>query len=236
MKLSIIIPVYNEVATIAKILSMVKAVILPADLSREIIVVDDGSIDGTRDILAGNIDQQIRVILKDKNEGKGSALIKGFQEATGDIILIQDADLEYDPAEYPKLLAPILAGRADVVYGSRFIGSEAKRVLFFWHYVANRLLTSFSNALTNLNLTDMETCYKVFSRAVVDDVKNRLSAKRFGIEPELTARVAQGGWRIFEVGIAYYGRTYAEGKKINWRDGLAALWFIIKFNVFCRKK
>lgn len=235
MKLSIIIPVYNEQATIAAIISQVKAAPLGADLDKEIVVVDDGSTDGSREVLNNIQDPSVRIFLKDKNEGKGSALIRGFQEATGDIVLIQDADLEYDPAEYPKLLAPILAGRADVVYGSRFMGSEAKRVLFFWHYLANRLLTALSNLLTNLNLTDMETCYKVFSRPVVDSLQHNLSAQRFGIEPELTARVAQGGWRIFEVGIGYYGRTYAEGKKVNWRDGVAALWFIVKFNLFKKR-
>jgi glycosyltransferase involved in cell wall biosynthesis len=234
MKLSIIVPVFNEGPTILTVVDKIKSVSLGADLVKEIIIVDDGSTDKTRDELRQLHDPAIKIFLKDKNEGKGSALIKGFQEATGDIVLVQDADLEYNPAEYPKLLAPILDGRADVVFGSRFMGSEAKRVLFFWHYLGNRVLTAFSNILANLNLSDMETCYKVFRREVVDSFKDKLSAKRFGIEPELTARVARGNWRIYEIGIAYDGRTYAEGKKVNWRDGLAALWHIIKFNLFSK--
>lgn len=232
MKLSIIIPVYNEETTILKVIAKIKSVHLDEDLVKEIIIVDDGSTDGTRAVLKDINDPAIKIFLKDKNEGKGSALIKGFQEATGDIVLIQDADLEYNPEEYPKLIEPIVEGRADVVFGSRFMGSEAKRVLFFWHYLANRLLTTLSNMLANVNLTDMETCYKVFRREVVDSFKDKLSAKRFGIEPELTARVAHGHWRIYEIGIAYDGRTYEEGKKVNWRDGLAAFWHIIKYNIF----
>lgn len=232
MKLSIIIPVYNEAKTILEIIAKIKSVHLGADLIREIIIVDDGSTDGTRVVLKSINDAQIKIFLKDKNEGKGSALTKGFKEATGDIVLMQDADLEYNPEDYPKLIEPIIEGRADVVFGSRFMGSEAKRVLFFWHYLGNKILTTFSNMLTNLNLTDMETGYKIFRKAVVDDFKNKLSSQRFGIEPELTARVARGRWRIYEIGIAYNGRTYEEGKKINWRDGLAAFWHIIKFNIF----
>jgi glycosyltransferase involved in cell wall biosynthesis len=232
MKLSIIIPVYNEKNTILEVIKAVKAVTLEHNLTKEIILVDDGSTDGTRDLLKNIDDSTIKIFLKDKNEGKGSALTKGFQEATGDVVLIQDADLEYSPEEYPKLLKPIIEGHADVVFGSRFMGSEAKRVLFFWHYLGNRALTTFSNMLANLNLTDMETCYKVFRKEVVDSFKDKLSSKRFGIEPELTARVAHGKWRIYEIGIAYNGRTYEEGKKINWRDGIAAFWHIIKFNIF----
>jgi len=234
MKLSIIIPVYNEAKTILEVIAKIKSVHLGADLTREIIIVDDGSTDGTRAILKKINDAEFKIFLRDKNEGKGSALIKGFQEATGDIILIQDADLEYNPAEYPKLIEPIIEGRADVVFGSRFMGSEAKRVLFFWHYLGNKMLTTFSNIMTNINLTDMETCYKVFRREVVDSFKDKLSSKRFGIEPELTARVAHGKWRIYEIGIAYNGRTYEEGKKINWRDGIAAFWHIIKYNIFIK--
>jgi len=234
MKLSIIVPIYNEKETILTMLERIKRVALPFDLQKEIIVIDDCSSDGGGEILRQLADAAVRVIQKSKNEGKGSALRLGFKEATGDIILIQDADLEYDPSEYPKLLAPILDGRADVVFGSRFMGSEAKRVLFFWHYLANRLLTTLSNVLTNLNLTDMETCYKVFRREALDSFRDKLTAQRFGIEPELTARAAHGNWRIYEVGIAYSGRTYAEGKKVNWRDGLAAFWHIIKYNIFTR--
>jgi len=232
MKLSIIMPVYNEAKTIKEVLSHVQKANLPNNLTREIVIIDDCSTDGSREILKSIDDQEIKVFYKETNGGKGSAVRLGLKEATGDIILIQDADLEYDPAEYTKLLSPILNGQADVVFGSRFVGSEAKRVLLFWHYLGNRFLTFLSNCLTNLNLTDMETCYKVFTREVVDSFKNKLSANRFGIEPELTAWVAHGGWRLYEVGISYHGRTYAEGKKINWRDGLAALWFIIKFNWF----
>jgi glycosyltransferase involved in cell wall biosynthesis len=232
MKLSIIMPVYNEAATIREAIRQVQLAVLPDNLERELVVVDDCSTDDSRTILQTISDTEVKLYFKDKNEGKGSAVRLGFQRATGDIILIQDTDLEYDPAEYAKLLAPILAGRADVVFGSRFAGSEAKRVLFFWHAIGNHLLTTFSNLFTNLNLTDMETCYKVFTREVIDSFKDKLSARRFGIEPELTARVARGHWRIYEVGISYRGRTYAEGKKVNWRDGLAAFWHIIKFNLF----
>lgn len=228
-KLSIIIPVYNEAKTILKILDMVRAVNI--SLVKEIIIIDDKSTDGTRDILATLGASELKVIFQAVNLGKGSAVRAGLAEATGDIILIQDADLEYNPIEYPKLLAPILSGHADVVYGSRFMSSEAKRVLFFWHSLGNKFLTLLSNMLTNLNLTDMETCYKVMTREVLDSLRTKLTTNRFGIEPELTAHFARGGWRIYEVGISYDGRTYAEGKKINWRDGVAALWYIIKFNL-----
>lgn len=229
-KLSIIIPVYNEEATILKILSLIKAVDLP--LTKEIIIVDDKSTDRTREILATLNDVDCRVIFQAVNAGKGSAVRAGLAQASGELILIQDADLEYSPAEYPRLLAPILAGQADVVYGSRFIGGESKRVLFFWHSLGNKALTNLSNMFTNLNLTDMETCYKVMTKEVLTSILPKLSSQRFGIEPELTAHFARGPWRIYEVGITYNGRTYAEGKKINWRDGLAAFWHIIKFNLF----
>ncbi len=229
MKLSIIIPAYNECRTIEEIIRQVKNVNL-GSLEKEIIVVDDGSTDGTRDILKKTSD--IHYIFHDKNCGKGGAVKTGFMKATGDVVLIQDADLEYDPQDYHDLLKPILSGRADVVYGSRFIGDKPHRVLLFYHYIANRAITAFSNFFTNLNLTDMETCYKVFRREVVDNIKNHIVSQRFGIEPELTARVANGNWRIYEVGVSYYGRTYEEGKKINWKDGVAALWHIIRFNLF----
>lgn len=229
-KLSIILPVYNEKNTILKILKQIEAVHVP--LEKEIIIIDDNSIDGTRDFLKDLGNRGYQIVLKEKNEGKGAALKEGFLRATGDIVIIQDADLEYNPQEYPKLIAPILDGRADVVYGSRFFSSEAKRVLFFWHYLGNRTLTLFSNVFTNLILSDMETGYKVFKKEIIDSFKHEIKSKRFGIEPELTARVAKGRWRIYEVGISYHGRTYAEGKKINWRDGLAAIWHIVRFNVF----
>lgn len=231
MRLSIIIPVFNEEKTIIQIINAIKAVEL-LNIEKEVIVVDDCSNDGTKEVLANFVDQTVKIIFKDKNEGKGSAVRLGLQAANGDYVLIQDADLEYNPQEYPKLLKPLLSNDADVVYGSRFVGSEAKRVLFFWHYVGNKLLTMFSNMLTNLNLTDMETCYKVFTKEVNDYLKNKLTAKRFGIEPEITAYVSKNHWRIYEVGIAYRGRTYQEGKKVNWKDGLAAVWHIIKFNLF----
>ena len=230
-KLSIIIPAYNEKRTIAEIIKRVKNVDLPGGI-QEIIVVDDGSTDGTRDIIKKI--PGIEYIFHDKNQGKGGAIKTGFQKATGDFLIIQDADLEYDPAEYPRLLGPLIADRADVVYGSRFVGSDPHRILYIIHYLANRFLTTFSNLLTGLNLSDMETCYKAFNRRVVDSIKNRLKSKRLGIEPELTARVAHGRWRLYEVGISYYGRTYAEGKKINWRDGMATIWHIIYFNFFDR--
>lgn len=229
MKLSIIIPSYNERSTIEEIIRRVQSVSLDG-IEKEIIVVDDGSTDGTRDVvqrMAG-----VRSIFHDENRGKGGAIRTGFHHATGDIVLIQDADLEYDPNDYARLLKPILSGHADVVYGSRFVGGEPHRVLYVFHYVANRFLTMVSNIFTGLNLTDMETCYKAFRREVVDSFKDRLRSRRFGIEPELTARVAKGRWRVYEVGISYYGRTYEEGKKINWKDGLAAIWHIIRFNLF----
>lgn len=227
-KLSVIIPSYNERGTIEEIIRRIKAVSLP-DLEKEIIVVDDGSKDGTREILKSI--EGIRVILHKTNQGKGGAVKTGFQNITGDFVLIQDADLEYDPEDYKKLLSPILSGNADVVYGSRFVGGEPHRVLYVFHYAGNRFLTLFSNLLTGLNLSDMETCYKLFRREVVDSFKHKIRARRFGIEPELTARVAKGNWRVYEVGVAYYGRTYEEGKKISWKDGLAAIWHIIYYNL-----
>jgi glycosyltransferase involved in cell wall biosynthesis len=197
-------------------------------LTREIIIVDDFSTDGTREILSEYVqDGSCKVIFQDRNLGKGSALRSGIAQSAGSIVLIQDADLEYDPNEYPKLLAPLLAGKADVVYGSRFAGGEAKRVLYFWHHVGNKLLTLFSNMFTNLNLTDIETCYKVFRGEIIRGI--RIEEDRFGFEPEVTSKVARTGCRIYEVGISYSGRTYAEGKKIYWKDGLRAIWCILKY-------
>jgi glycosyltransferase involved in cell wall biosynthesis len=233
MRLSIIMPVYNEAATILDIVRRVRAVELP--FRREIIIVDDFSTDGTRDFLASLSDlPEIRVILHERNRGKGAALRTGFAAATGDIVIVQDADLEYDPEEYPRLVQPIIEKEADVVYGSRFAGGECHRVLYFWHYVGNRILTLFSNALTNLNLTDMETCYKVFRREIIQSID--LQEDRFGFEPEVTAKVASLSCRIYEVGISYAGRTYDEGKKIGWRDGIRAMWCILKYRPRRRRR
>ncbi len=223
--LSILMPVYNENATIVDAIQAV----LSCPYKKELIIVDDGSTDGTRDILRTFDQPEIKVIFHEQNMGKGGALRTAFQNATGDIVLIQDADLEYDPSEYPLLLEPILAGKADVVYGSRFGGHGAHRVLYFWHYAGNRFLTLLSNVFTNLNLTDMETCYKVFTRDALAGIE--IEEMRFGFEPEITAKVARKGLRIYEVPISYYGRTYEEGKKIGWRDGFKALWCIIKYNL-----
>lgn len=231
MKLSIVIPVYNEMKSIEKLLHAVNAVSIP-NIEKEIVIVDDGSTDGTRDYLKALPASQYRVFLQEVNCGKGAALRRGFKEATGDFIIIQDADLEYDPQEYPTLLAPLLDQRADVVYGSRFIGDRPHRVLFFWHSVGNKFLTLLSNMFTNLNLTDMETCYKLFTKEAMEKILPSLTSNRFTIEPEITAQVAKKKLRIYEVGISYHGRTYAEGKKINWKDGLSALWAIVKYNLF----
>ncbi len=232
MLLSIVIPVYNEFHTLEQLVERVIAVNLPLD--REIVMVDDGSTDGTREVYSEIQkkwpDVSIQVKLAEKNMGKGAAIRQGFALAKGDIILVQDADLEYDPRDYPVLLAPILDGKADVVYGSRFVGGDAHRVLYFWHMVGNRFLTLMSNMTTNLNLTDMETCYKVFRAEVLKSFT--LKSNTFTIEPEMTAKVAKGKWRIFEVGISYAGRTYAEGKKIDWKDAIRALWAIFRFRFF----
>jgi glycosyltransferase involved in cell wall biosynthesis len=227
VKLSAVIPVYNEVETIKEIISRVQAV----DLEKEIIIVDDCSTDGTREQLQeiALSQENVKVLYHDRNQGKGAALRTGFEGATGDIVIIQDADLEYDPREYPILLEPILDGRADVVYGSRFLGGP-HRVLFFWHYLGNKFLTLLSNALTNLNLTDMETCYKVFRREILSDIQ--LKSNRFGFEPEFTAKIAKKRVRIYETAISYSGRTYAEGKKIGWQDGVKAIFAIIWFRFF----
>ena len=223
MKLSIVVPIYNEKETLHKILSRVEA----TEVDKEILLIDDFSTDGTRDILKEYEDREgYRVLYHEKNKGKGAALRTGFKNISGEIVIIQDADLEYNPEDYGILLEPILSGRADVVYGSRFLGGP-HRVLFFWHSVGNKFLTMVSNMFTNLNLTDMETGYKVFTKQVLDSIT--LKCNRFGFEPEFTHKVAKSKFRIYEVPISYNGRDYSEGKKITWRDGFAALWFIFKF-------
>ena len=228
MKVSIIIPCYNERPTIEPILKAVQASSIS---DKEIIVIDDFSTDGTRECLQEQLNHLYdHLILKESNQGKGAALKAGFEKATGGVLLIQDADLEYDPTDYPALLEPIFTGKADVVYGSRFMGGRPHRVLYFWHMILNKMLTLFSNMMTNLNLTDMETCYKVFTREVIEKID--LEENRFGIEPEITAKISKLNIRIFEIGISYYGRTYKDGKKIQWTDGLRAAYAIVKYNLF----
>ena len=234
MKLSVVIPVYNEEKTAKDLIELVLNACqkLSSEVSGfELIVVEDGSTDNTAQVLKDNFSDHsiVRLFFQEYNQGKGAAITRGFQESTGDIIVVQDADMEYDPFEYPQLITPILNGKADVVYGSRFKG-ETARVLYYWHYLGNQLLTLLSNMFTNLNLTDMETCYKVFRAPVIKNM--RLTSKRFGIEPEMTAKISKiPELRIYEVPISYYGRTYAEGKKIGWKDGFSALWCIFKFNI-----
>ncbi|MFH1777640.1 MAG: glycosyltransferase family 2 protein [Candidatus Omnitrophota bacterium] len=224
---SVVIPCFNERSYIEEIVKRVKSAPLA---NIEVIIIDDYSTDGTREIIKNKIEPEIaKVIYHDKNKGKGAALRSGFKAATGDIIIIQDADLEYDPREYPKLITPIIEGNADVVYGSRFIGSEIHRVLYFWHMIGNKMLTLISNVFTNLTFTDMETCYKAFRKEIID--KLVIEENRFGFEPEITAKIAKLKCRIYEVGVSYSGRTYIQGKKIGWKDGIVTLWCIFKYNL-----
>jgi glycosyltransferase involved in cell wall biosynthesis len=230
VKLSVIIPCYNEANTVEELIQRVRQA--PVE-DLEIILVDDASTDGTTQLLQSEVALLVdKIIYHEKNMGKGAALRTGFKEATGEIVVVQDADLEYDPKEYPKLMAPIVAGNADVVFGSRFTGGDAHRVVYFWHMVGNRFLTLLSNMLTNINLTDMEACYKMFRREVIQSIAIR--ENRFGFEPEIVAKVAARKWRIYEVGISYHGRTYEQGKKINWKDGVRAIWAILKYNLIFR--
>lgn len=236
MKISIVIPTYNEAGTIEQIIRQAVAEIRKLGMEEEAIVVDDASTDKTQEILIRLIAEKsmhLSVLRQDQNKGKGAALKRGFEKTTGEIVIVQDADLEYDPADYGTLLQPILNGKADVVYGSRFHGAHSRK-LYFWHRVGNWFLTLLSNAFTNLDISDMETGYKVFRRDVIVKITPRLQSKRFGIEPELTARIARGGWRVYEVPINYYGRTYEEGKKIGWRDGIRAIGAILYFNIIDR--
>jgi glycosyltransferase involved in cell wall biosynthesis len=226
--LSIIIPCYNEKKTIERVINAVCAAPVP---KKEIIVVDDYSNDGTRELLKSKVKPQVsKIFYHERNFGKGAALRTGIKSASGDIVIIQDADLEYDPQEYPKILEPFLKLKADVVYGSRFQGGGPHRVVYYWHRVGNAILTTFSNMFTNLNLTDMETCYKAFKREIIQQIE--IKENHFGFEPEITAKIAKRNCVVYEVGISYYGRTYAEGKKVNWKDGFRAIWCIIKYNVF----
>ncbi len=227
MLLSVVIPVYNEAPTVEDLVDRV----LATPVEKEVVIVDDCSTDGSREILErlAGADDRIRLVRHEANRGKGAALQTGFDAVEGDVVLVQDADLEYDPGEYPKLLKPIEDGRADVVYGSRFLGSESRRAIRFWHYLGNRGLTFISNCFTNLYLTDMETCYKVFRREVLDQI--RIEENAFGVEPEITAKVSKLGCRVYEVAITYNGRSYGEGKKIGVRDGFEALWCIVKYNL-----
>lgn len=229
--LSIVIPVYNEAKTISEVLDRVRKA-PAAGLTKELVVIDDGSRDGTREYLAGIQEKDTRCIFHERNQGKGAALRTGFAEATGDIVIVQDADFEYDPADYPQLLQPILEGKADVVLSSRFLAGQAHRVLYFWHSMGNRGLTLLSNVFTNLNLTDMESGYKVFTRDIIKRVI--VQENRFGFEPEIVAKVARMRCRVYEVGVSYAGRTYQEGKKITWKDGVRALWCIVKYSWIVR--
>ncbi len=226
--LSVVMPCFDEASTIDEIVARV----LASPFTRELLIIDDGSSDGTRDRLARFTDPRVRVLLQPRNQGKGAAIRRGFAETTADFVIVQDADLEYDPVDYGLMLEPLLSGDADVVFGSRFQSGRPRRVLYFWHSVGNHMLTLLSNMLTDLNLTDMETCFKAFRREVVQSLD--LHEDRFGIEPEITAKVAAGGWRIWEVGISYSGRTYADGKKINWRDGVAAAGCIVRYGLTSR--